>query len=1198
MWPFYGCKTAEFQQPHLALICAIIPCGMWATSTFALDLVPLENPVPTGGNLTITLSPATTIHSGSWLYNGLVIVFWYPGNASVDTDYGNRVTYNSATHQLNLGPIAVNDSGEYVLQGITPNLKVSVNVTVVEVIKQVTLTASKTAPVEFTDSVTLNCSATGAVSTYTWYNGSSVIANGSTVQITNNGSLLTITNVTRYDTGPFKCMAANSVSSGTSPTVTLNVSYGPSNVGITASPDQTTYSTKSNITLTCTATSNPAATYSWSLNGTTLNKNTPTLVLNNVTLTNAGTYSCTAKNTATLKSVTISKNISIIDNPWNVTISGPSVVAVKSSVTLNCTASSQPNSTYNWLFNGIKQADGPVYQIASISTNQSGEYNCTVTNNVTGVSSSAKWNLTVLEPITAVSVVPGNTQPIYNTSFSLICNINGPVNTVYWIKNGVDQINTSIISITNQNRNLTLSQLVLSDNGLYQCGASNGLGKMTSEAYNLIVNYGRWNVTISGPIAVVSKSSVTLTCTAASQPPSNISWWFSGVKLVDGPVYQSASVSLNNSGQYTCKADNNVTTSSSNATWNLLVVDDSWNVTISGPSIVAVKSSVTLNCTASSQPNSTYNWLFNGIKQADGPVYQIASISTNQSGEYTCTATNVTGVSSSAKWNLTVLDDSWNVTISGPGVVAVKSSVSLNCTASSQPNSTYNWLFNGIKQADGPVYQIVSISTNQSGEYTCTVTNNVTSVSSSAKWNLTVLEPITAVSVVPGNTQPIYNTSFSLICNINGPVNTVYWIKNGVDQTNTSIISITNQNRNLTLSQLVLSDNGLYQCGASNGLGKMTSEAYNLIVNYGPWNVTISGPTAVVSKSSVTLTCTAASQPPSNISWWFNGVKLVDGPVYQSASVSLNNSGQYTCKADNNVTISSSSATWNLLVVDDFWNVTISGPSVVAVKSSVTLNCTASSQPNSTYNWLFNGIKQADGPVYQIASISTNQSGEYTCTATNVTGVSSSAKWNLTVLEPITAVSVVPGNTQNMNSTSFSLICNITGTANTVYWIKNCVNQTNTSRISITNQNRNLTITQLVLSDNGLYQCGASNGLGKKTSEPFNLNYGSLNLTISGPYIILAKSSVTLNCTASSQPASSYTWLFNGSVVANTSSYKIPSIAANQGGEYTCQAQNSVTGLTGTVKWNLIVIGSPPVHTSVFLVVLCSLILPVFNLLL
>uniref|UniRef100_A0AAY5ERD5 Ig-like domain-containing protein n=1 Tax=Electrophorus electricus TaxID=8005 RepID=A0AAY5ERD5_ELEEL len=162
--------------------------------------------------------------------------------------------------------------------------------------------------VEFNDSVTFTCSAHGTPLEFSWRNRSSELTSGGSVQLSSDGRILTITNLTRYDQGPFTCIVANGISNGTSGTIYLKIIHDLGRI----IPKKTGYISGSNITLTCSADSSPPALFLWSNNNVFLNTSGQSLQLTNASQNQTGSYTCIAHNTVTLRYTTTNKTILIL----------------------------------------------------------------------------------------------------------------------------------------------------------------------------------------------------------------------------------------------------------------------------------------------------------------------------------------------------------------------------------------------------------------------------------------------------------------------------------------------------------------------------------------------------------------------------------------------------------------------------------------------------------------------------------------------------------------------------------------------------------------------------------------------------------------------------------------------------------------------------------------------------------------------
>ncbi|KAF5886756.1 carcinoembryonic antigen-related cell adhesion molecule 5-like, partial [Clarias magur] len=83
-----------------------------------------------------------------------------------------------------------------------------------------------------------------------------------------------------------------------------SITDGPENVRVVAAPVGLSYSSGSNLTLTCSADSSPAAEFQWAVNGTELGEMGHELKLSNIQSNHIGNYTCMAHNKQTLRYAT------------------------------------------------------------------------------------------------------------------------------------------------------------------------------------------------------------------------------------------------------------------------------------------------------------------------------------------------------------------------------------------------------------------------------------------------------------------------------------------------------------------------------------------------------------------------------------------------------------------------------------------------------------------------------------------------------------------------------------------------------------------------------------------------------------------------------------------------------------------------------------------------------------------------------
>ncbi|KAL4658603.1 B-cell receptor CD22 [Arapaima gigas] len=172
---------------------------------------------------------------------------------------------------------------------------------------------------------------------------------------------------------------------------------------------------------------------------------------------------------------------------------------------------------------------------------------------------------------------------------------------------------------------------------------------------------------------------------------------------------------------------------------------------------------------------------------------------------------------------------------------------------------------------------------------------------------LFVLVPVSKPYILVSNTSLVEGTPMWMRCVLeNGtePVNYT-WEQEDRDgfitkvaESNINQVNITFVNRNHT---------GRYRCQATNEVNRQYSDHIWLEVLFGPdvplidvtpHSVTEQG-YSVFEKTTVSLTCQASSNPPSQYTWFYSNSQVHTGQQYNITSILRVNSGLYSCLAQN-----------------------------------------------------------------------------------------------------------------------------------------------------------------------------------------------------------------------------------------------------------------------------------------------------------
>jgi hypothetical protein len=422
-------------------------------------------------------------------------------------------------------------------------------------------------------------------------------------------------------------------------------------------------------------------------------------------------------------------------------------------------------------------------------------------------------------------------------------------------------------------------------------------------------------------------------------------------------------------------------------------------------------SNVTFTVGAAGLAPLSWRWLFNGpLLVGTNSSLLLTLVTTNQAGDYSVVISNSLGSATSQVAVLTVLapppappsitqqpQPSYAVAYAG-------TNMTFTVQASGAQPLYYQWLFNGTQLLDvtNSSLNLPVVLPSQAGNYSVVITNAFGSITSQVAVLVVVQGNAPTISQQPVDQTVLSGTlAFFTVQTSNSlPSLSWQWFLNGkaVPGAIAPTIIITNA----TDAQA-----GSYFVVITNFVGSVTSQVAVLTVLDTPPSFTLT-PTnqSLYVGSSGYFAAFAQGAMPISYQWFFNGapISFANSQLLFLNSVTKGQAGNYSIVITNSFgSVTSQVAVLTVLDSAPVFTLQPVSQSVPA-GTNVSFTAAASGSLPISWQWLFNGdpIPGATGPSLSMAPVATSQAGDYTVTASNYLGSTSSQDAILTVNQPPT----------------------------------------------------------------------------------------------------------------------------------------------------------------------------------------------------
>ncbi|XP_053098888.1 hemicentin-1 isoform X3 [Hemicordylus capensis] len=1034
------------------------------------------------------------------------------------------------------------------------------------------------------------------------HNNRELTGNEPGISILDDGTLLVIASVTPYDNGDYVCIAVNEAGS-TERTYNLKV-HVPPEIRDQDKMTNASVTINQPISLFCEVSGNPFPIITWYKDDVQVVESSTLQILNNgkllkllkATIDDSGQYSCKATNVAGISEKFFTVDVRVPPTIRGYDIPSEVSVIINQNATLECIVSGSPFPTIQWFKDGkplflgdpnIEVWDkGQILHIKNARRIDKGRYQCSASNSAGKQMKELKLIIHVPPAIKGGNITT-EVSTLLNNVIKLECETRGiPAPSITWYKDGRPIISNPQALYLERGQFLQIPRAQVSDSAKYTCQATNIAG--TAERIFQVDVYvppviEGGSETVQNK-QVVAGSSLVLECNAAGNPPPLLTWLKDGVpvKASDNLHIVSSGRKLEilnaeeaDHGQYVCVATSIAGEKEIKYDVEILVPPSLEGGNESSDYIVILHSPLELDCPATGTPLPTITWLRNGQPIEGGVGYKIllngrklliSRAEVSDTGHYQCIATNKAG-DYKMEFDVTVHVPP-TIKSTGPPErsVVIHKPVTLQCIANGIPIPSITWLKDSrpvntarenIKlESSGRILQIAKALMEDAGRYTCVATNAAGEAQQHVQ--LHVYEPPTlkdAGKMI--NETVVVNNPIQLECKASGtPLPAITWYKDNLPLTITASISFLNRGQVVQIGSAQISDTGIYKCIVVNAAG-VAELFYSLQVHVPPSIADNNEVITVVVNNPVRLECEARGIPVPILTWlkdgspvssFSNGLQILSGGrILVLTSTQISDAGRYTCVAINAAGEKQRDIDLRVHVPPNIMgeeqNVS------VLMGEVIELHCHSNAIPPPTLAWLKDGrllLKKPglsiseSGSVLKIEGAQAQDTGRYTCEATNVAG-KMEKNYNVNVWVPpsiyssdiLTQLTVIEGNL-------ISMICESSGIPPpALTWRKNgsLLLVDPTGRVRVLSGGRQLQISIAEKSDTASYMCMASNiaGMAKKEYKllvyvrPTILNSGSQKSDVT----VTRGNDISLECKADGIPRPAITWMKDGQPLTN-----------------------------------------------------------------